>query len=69
MLRDKRFHLERNSELEKNIAMHIEKVLEGKQKCLVSEAEKYVRKHFDTRDYLNNFMQCIEELMYVGVKK
>lgn len=61
--------LERNSELEKNIAMHIEKVLEGKQKCLVSEAEKYVRKHFDTRDYLNNFMQCIEELMYVGVKK
>ena len=37
--------LERNSELEKNIAMHIEKVLEGKQKCLVSEAEKYVRKH------------------------
>lgn len=33
-----------------------------------SEAEKYVRKHFDTRDYLNNFMQCIEELMYVGVK-
>lgn len=60
--------LERNSELEKYSYAHW-KSIRRKAKCLVSEAEKYVRKHFDTRDYLNNFMQCIEELMYVGVKK